>query len=85
MLPAALWLGQSWVEISLLAGSVLHVLTIELLNTAVERAVDRVGPEWHPLSKAAKDAASAAVLVSLLLAIGIWLGAIVKLALLLAA
>ena len=76
LLPAAFWLGQSWVERGLLAGSVVHVLAVELLNTAVERAVDRVGPEWNPLSKVAKDTASAAVLISVLLAGGIWLGAL---------
>lgn len=78
LLPAAFWLGQNWVERSLLVGSVFHVLSVEMLNTAVERAVDRVGPEWHPLSKVAKDTASAAVLISLLLAGGIWVGALVR-------
>lgn len=48
LVPAAFWVGQSWFETSLLAGSVLHVLTVELLNTAVERAVDRAGVEWNP-------------------------------------
>jgi diacylglycerol kinase (ATP) len=51
---------------------VLLVLVVELLNTAVEAAVDRVGPEWHALSKRAKDMGSAAVFLSLLLAGGIW-------------
>ena len=45
---------------------------VELLNTAVESVVDRVGPEWHALSKRAKDLGSAAVLLSLLFAGGVW-------------
>ena len=76
LLPAALWLGQSWVERVLLAASVLLVLIVELLNTAVETAIDRIGPEWHALSKRAKDMGSAAVLLSLLLCAGTWLSAL---------
>jgi diacylglycerol kinase (ATP) len=73
LLPASLWVGRSWVETALLAGVVLFVLVVELLNTAIESVVDRVGPQWHPMSKRAKDMASAAVLLSLLLAAGVWL------------
>ncbi len=76
LVPAAFWLGRSWVEVALLAGSVLGVMIVELLNTAVEAAIDRIGPEWHPLSKRAKDMGSAAVLLSLLLAAGTWAGAL---------
>lgn len=76
LLPLALWLGQSWVERSLLAGSVLIVLIVELLNTGIETAIDRIGPEWHDLSKRAKDMGSAAVLLSLLLCCGTWAGAL---------
>ena len=47
-------------------------MVVELLNTAVESAIDRIGPEWHDLSKRAKDIGSAAVLLSLTLSIGIW-------------
>lgn len=72
LLPAALWLGRGWVESVLLAGTVLIVLVVELLNTAIESAVDRFGPEWHALSKRAKDLGSAAVMVSLLLCGGTW-------------
>ena len=54
----------------------LLVLIAELLNSGIEAAIDRIGPEWHPLSKRAKDMGSAAVLLSLLLASGIWLAAI---------
>ncbi|OYU31042.1 MAG: diacylglycerol kinase [Comamonadaceae bacterium PBBC2] len=76
MLPLAYWLGQSWVETALLAGSVLLVMIVELLNTSVESAIDRIGPEWHDLSKRAKDMGSAAVLLSLLLCLGIWAAAL---------
>ena len=76
MLPAAFWLGQSWVEVVVLAGAVLLVLITELLNSGIEAAIDRIGPEWHELSKKAKDMGSAAVLLSLLLCAGTWGAAI---------
>jgi diacylglycerol kinase (ATP) len=76
LLPLAFWLGQSWVEIALLAGTMLLVMIVELLNTCIESAIDRIGPEWHDLSKRAKDMGSAAVLLSLLLCLGVWLGAV---------
>lgn len=76
LLPASFWLGRTWVETTLLAGSVVLVMVVELLNTAVETAIDRIGPEWHDLSKRAKDMGSAAVLLSLLTCIGIWTAAL---------
>jgi diacylglycerol kinase (ATP) len=76
ILPAAWWLGQSWAEVVLLVGVVVAVLVVELLNTAIEAAIDRVGPEWHAQSKLAKDTGSAAVLLSLLLCGGVWLSAL---------
>ena len=76
LVPLAFYLGRTWVEVALLAGSVVGVMVVELLNTAVETAIDRVGPEWHDLSKRAKDMGSAAVLLSLLLALGIWVAAV---------
>ena len=72
LLPLSLWLGQSWVEVALLAGSVVIVMIVELLNTGIETAIDRIGPEWHDLSKRAKDMGSAAVLLALLLCLAIW-------------
>ena len=75
LVPSAFWLGRTWVEVALLAGSVIALMVVELLNTAVETAIDRIGPEWHDLSKRAKDMGSAAVLLSLLLAAGIWAAA----------
>ncbi len=70
--PLAFWLGQGWVERALLLGSLLLVLIVELLNSGIEAAIDRVGFELHDLSKRAKDLASAAVLLSLLLCAGVW-------------
>jgi diacylglycerol kinase (ATP) len=76
LLPLAFWLGRSWVEVALLVGSVVAVLVVELLNTAVESAIDRVGPQWHALSKRAKDLGSAAVLLALLFCGGVWVAAL---------
>ena len=75
MLPAAFWLGRNWIEVALLAGSVVLVLIVELLNSGIEAAIDRISFEMHDLSKRAKDFASAAVMLSLLLCSGIWLAA----------
>jgi diacylglycerol kinase (ATP) len=76
LLPLSIWLGRSWIEVALLAGSVVIVMIVELLNTGIETAIDRIGPEWHDLSKRAKDMGSAAVLLALLLCIGIWAAAL---------
>lgn len=76
LLPLSLWLGRTWIETALLAASVVLVMIVELLNTAVETAIDRIGPEWHDLSKRAKDMGSAAVLLSLLVCAGIWAAAL---------
>lgn len=72
MVPLGIWLGRSWVESVLLVGTVFLVLIVELLNSAIEAAIDRIGPEWHDLSKRAKDLGSAAVLLALILAGAVW-------------
>lgn len=72
MVPSAFWVGSGWLEIALLAGSVILVLIVELLNSAVEAVVDRISLDLHDLSKKAKDFGSAAVLLSLVLCGGIW-------------
>ena len=72
LLPASVWLGRTWVETALLAGTVVLLMVVELLNTGIEAAIDRIGPEWHDLSKRAEDVGSAAVLLSLLLCAGVW-------------
>jgi diacylglycerol kinase (ATP) len=76
MLPAAFWLGRNWVEVALLGGSVLLVMIVELLNSAIEAVVDRVSLELHELAKRAKDYGSAAVLIALLWCGGVWASAI---------
>lgn len=76
LLPAAFWLGRGWVETMLLAGTVVLIMIVELLNTGIETAIDRIGPEWHDLSKRAKDMGSAAVLLSFLLCTATWLMAL---------
>jgi len=68
MVPLAFWLGDSAIEQLILIGSVFLVIIVELLNTAVERAIDRISFEKHELSKEAKDMGSAAVLTSLIFA-----------------
>ena len=72
LVPAAFWVGRTPIELILLIGSCLLVLIVELLNSAVEATVDRVGTEQHQLSGRAKDLASAAVLIALLLMVGVW-------------
>lgn len=70
--PLAIWLGGDNVERLLLIGSWLLVIVVELLNSAIEAAIDRVGHEHHELSGRAKDLGSAAVMTSLLLAAAVW-------------
>jgi diacylglycerol kinase (ATP) len=72
LIPAAFWLGRTAVERSLLIGSCLVVLIVELLNTGIENVVDRFGEERHRLSGQAKDLGSAAVFTSLVLTVVIW-------------
>jgi diacylglycerol kinase (ATP) len=73
LLPLGLWLGESPVERAMLVGSLLLVPIVELLNSAIEANVDRIGLERHELSGRAKDIASAAVFMSILFAVVIWL------------
>ena len=70
--PLALWLGDSGIERALMLGSLLLVLIVELLNSAIEAIVDRVSMAPHPLSKRAKDIGSAAVLVAIANACVVW-------------
>ncbi|MBP8271604.1 diacylglycerol kinase [Sphaerotilus montanus] len=76
LLPLAFWLGRNWVETALLAGSVVMVLVVELLNSAVEATVDRISFELHELAKRAKDFGSAAVFLSLALTGALWAAAL---------
>jgi len=72
LLPLGAWLGRTGVERSLLIGSVLLVLIVELLNSAVEATVDRGGKDWNKLAGRAKDMGSAAVLIALLQLAATW-------------
>jgi diacylglycerol kinase (ATP) len=76
LVPLAFVIGANWMETAMLVAVVILVMVTELLNTAVESAIDRIGPEWHAISKRAKDLGSAAVLLSLLLCGGVWLAAL---------
>ena len=70
--PVAVWLGQTALERALLIGCCLIVLIVELINSAIEAAIDRHGDEHHELSGRAKDMGSAAVFVSLVLVAIVW-------------
>ena len=72
LLPFAFVVGTSPTEVAALLGVLALVLITELLNSAIEAVVDRIGPEHHDLAGRAKDMGSAAVFVSLLLALGVW-------------
>ena len=72
LVPLALYLGQTGIERFLLISVLLLVLIVEVLNSAIEAVVDRVSLDSNPLSKNAKDFGSAAVMLSLLLAIATW-------------
>lgn len=72
LIPLGLWLGHSAVERALLVGSLLIVPIVELLNSAIEANVDRVGMERNELSARAKDIASAAVFSSIVFAVVVW-------------
>ena len=72
VIPLGIWLGQTGVERAILIGSWLFVIVIELINSAIEVTVDRVGVEHHKLSGRAKDFGSASVFCAILLAILVW-------------
>lgn len=73
VVPLGLWLGENGVERALLVAPMLLVLIVELVNSAIETTIDRIGLERHKLSGLAKDIGSAAVLMSLLLLAVVWL------------
>lgn len=73
LLPISFWIAKSWVEVAVLMGVCFLVLIVELLNSAIEAVVDRVGHEHHDLAGQAKDMGSAAVMLSLIMAVGTWI------------
>jgi len=72
LIPAGLWLGHTGIARALLVAPMLLILIVELLNSAVEAAIDRIGAERHALSGLAKDLGSAAVFVSFVLLVATW-------------
>ncbi|WP_106476078.1 diacylglycerol kinase [Phytohalomonas tamaricis] len=78
LFPISFWLGRSFVEWLLLVGSALIVLAVELVNSAIESIVDRIGSEHHELSGRAKDMGSAAVLMSAFFAGLVWGGLLLQ-------
>lgn len=74
-LPLAYWLAEGPWQFTALVGSMLLVMIVEIVNSAIEAAVDRIGPERHPLSGRAKDLGSAAVLLAALLSLMVWISA----------
>ena len=72
MIPAAFWVAEGPIELILLISVVFLVLIVELLNSAVEAVVDRIGDEHHELAGRAKDIGSAAVFISLVLTAIVW-------------
>ena len=71
-IPLAFYLGKTGVERALMVGSIILILIVEILNSAVEAVVDKASPEKHDLAKRAKDMGSAAVLLSLIFAASVW-------------
>lgn len=72
LIPMGFWLGQTGVERALLIGSVILLLLVEMLNSAIEAVVDRIGNEQHELSGRAKDMGSAAVAIAIGLIVVVW-------------
>jgi diacylglycerol kinase (ATP) len=76
LIPLAFWVDVTTIERLLMIISLLFVLVVELLNSAIEAVVDRVSTELHPLSGRAKDMGSAAVLIAIGMALAVWLTAL---------
>ena len=74
--PTAIWLGRDVFETALLIAAVLFIVIIEVLNSAIEATIDRIGPERHELSRQAKDLGSLAVLLATILAGVLWVAAL---------
>jgi diacylglycerol kinase (ATP) len=72
VIPAGLWIGRNGSERALLVAPMIIILIVELLNSAVEAAIDRIGPEHHELSGLAKDIGSAAVFAAFVLLGTVW-------------
>ena len=71
--PLSLWIGESIGQVALLLGSILFLMLVEVLNSAIEAVVDRIGHERHELSRIAKDLGSAAVMLASLFPLATWI------------
>ena len=80
LIPVAILVPVPLLQRATLVASVLFVMLVELLNSSVESAIDRIGPERHPLSKRAKDTGSAAVLLAITIAVLLWVAILLPLA-----
>lgn len=76
-IPLAVWLARGYLEFALLVGTGMLVVIVELINSAIEAVVDRIGEEKHELSGRAKDMGSAAVFVALILSVLVWVGVLI--------
>lgn len=77
-IPLSTFIARSYFDYVLLIGSILFVMIVELLNSAIEKVNDRIGLEFNELCKQAKDQSSAAVLVSIIIALAIWISLLLK-------
>jgi diacylglycerol kinase (ATP) len=77
LVPAGIYLGETVLDKAILVSSILFVLVVELLNSAIESIVDRIGNEPHELSGRAKDMGSSAVFLSITITIIIWVGVLI--------
>ena len=77
-IPASFWVAETLGQQALLIGSILALMIVEILNSAIEAVVDRIGPDIHELSRIAKDLGSAAVLLTTLFPAAIWIALILN-------
>lgn len=76
LIPLSFYIGETWIERSLLIVAIVFIALVEIINSAIESTIDRISLEKNPLSKQAKDQGSAAVLIALIIAILIWSGVV---------
>ena len=77
LMPAALYFGETLMDKAILISSLLFILIVELINSAIEAVVDRIGDEVHELSGRAKDMGSTAVFIAISMAVVVWVGVLV--------
>lgn len=76
-IPFTIWIAKSYLDYVLLLGSIILIMIVELLNSAIEKVNDRIGKEYSELCKQAKDQSSAAVFLAIILSIIIWTSKII--------